>query len=413
MIENGVPNFAANRRCFLRCGGALSLVYGLSNPPCAFSQTISDRWIREQIRRPADPICGSEIRQLTSAVAISHNIYGEQLYCSANGTRIAFLRCATSDHRDGPMELFVTDLHQKGVRRMGKAAFFLVGGNGRNDELYYVRQPSENKKNYPVITRLNFSSLEQTDLFGFGDCPVPQFRGLLAVNPEGRFCMILRRLGKRRYGIERIDLEKGTWELIHEQDDIFNAHLQYNPAGGEVMVQHNRGGLLDENFNQVRASGPEGSTLYIVSEDGKKVRPLPVGTPHTVPVSGHECWVGETGHVLFTARGGKVYLAQPDAEKPTLIATGAGFVHLTASPDGKFYVVDSIGTGRLFLGCIATRKVLPLCDTGASGASPQYTHTHPYITPGNHRVVFNSDRTGIPQVYTARIPEDLLQDLEA
>ena len=76
-------------------------------------------------------------------------------------------------------------------------------------------------------------------------------------------------------------------------------------------------------------------------------------------------------------------------------------------------MVDSMGTGRLFLGCIATRRVLPLCDTGTSNGYPQYTHTHPYITPGNRRVVFNSDRTGIAQVYTASIPPDLLAELEA
>jgi hypothetical protein len=56
--------------------------------------------------------------------------------------------------------------------------------------------------------------------------------------------------------------------------------------------------------------------------------------------------------------------------------------------------------------------VLPLCDSGASGGSPQYTHTHPYITPGNTHVIYNSDRTGIAQVYAATIPETLLAELK-
>jgi hypothetical protein len=70
-----------------------------------------------------------------------------------------------------------------------------------------------------------------------------------------------------------------------------------------------------------------------------------------------------------------------------------------------------MSTGRLFLGCLATGRVLPLCDSQASGGSPQYTHTHPYITPGNRRVIFNSDRTGITQVYAATVPADLLEKL--
>jgi oligogalacturonide lyase len=52
---------------------------------------------------------------------------------------------------------------------------------------------------------------------------------------------------------------------------------------------------------------------------------------------------------------------------------------------------------------------MPFCDSG----SPQYTHMHPYITPGNRRVIFNSDRTGIPQVYAADIPDDFLAKLQS
>ncbi len=376
----------------------------------AAAGTLAGRWVRELIRRGKDPLCGAEIWQLTSAAVISHDIYGEQLYCSADGTRIAFLRCATTDIRDGPMELYVADLHQKGVKRLGAAAFFLVGGNGRQDTLFYVRRGG---KDVLSIVRVNFTTLEQTEVFRFGECPAPEFRGLLAVSPDERNCMLIRRLGGRRYGIERIDLKNGTWKLIHEKDDIFNGHLQFNPAGGELMVQQNRGGLLDEDFNSVRSTGPQGATLYLIDQDGNERPTLPVGLPYTPPVSGHECFLGETGRVLLTTHGSRIYTAAPGGKKATLIARGNGFIHITASPDGKFFVVDNIHTGRLQLGCVATGKVLPLCDTGASGGSPQYTHTHPYITPGNHRVIFNSDRTGIPQVYAARIPTELLARLEA
>jgi hypothetical protein len=381
--------------------GTMMALSGVS----AASGTLRGRWVRELIRRGKDPLCGAEIWQLTSAAVISHDIYGEQLYCSADGTRIAFLRCSTTDIRDGAMELYVADLHQKGVKRLGAAAFFLVGGNGRQDTLFYVRRGD---KDVLSIVRVNFTTLEQTEVFRFGKCPPPEFRGLLAVSPDERYCMIIRRLGERRYGIERIDLKNGTWQLIHEKDDIFNGHLQFNPAGGELMVQQNRGGLLDENFNSVRSTGPKDATLYLIDQDGNERPTLPVGLPYTPPVSGHECFLGETGRVLLTTHGSRIYTAAPGDKKATLIARGNGFIHITASPDGKFFVVDNIHTGRLHLGCVATGKVLPLCDTGASGGSPQYTHTHPYITPGNHRVVFNSDRTGIPQVYVARIPTELL-----
>jgi len=393
------------RRRFSRACGGIYLA-GVQ----AMRAARPDRWIRERIFRGVDPLSGAKIDQLTSSAAISFNIYGEQLYCSADGTRIAFYRAATSDIRDGPMELFVADLHEKGVKRMGKAAFWLAGGNGRQDALFYARRGTDGEL---FITRLDFSTLEQIDVFAFEDCPAPEFRGLLAVSPDERYCMILRRLGGRRYGIERIDLEKGTWGLIHEKNDIFNGHLQFNPGGGELLVQQNRGGELTEDFNVVRSTGPEGATLYVIDEDGQNERPLPLGKPHTAPVTGHECWIGETGGVLSSTRGGMIYTAAPGDEEARLIGQGPGLIHLTASPDGRFFVVDSMGTGRLFLGCLATKRIEPLCDSGASGGSPQYTHTHPYITPGNARVIFNSDRTGIAQVYAARIPASLLGQLAA
>src|SRR6185503_16728963 len=50
-------------------------------------------WAQESCDRRDDPISGARIIQLTSAAAISNNIYGEQPYCSPDGKRIAIARC--------------------------------------------------------------------------------------------------------------------------------------------------------------------------------------------------------------------------------------------------------------------------------------------------------------------------------
>lgn len=367
------------------------------------------RWIRERIARGTDPLAGATVWQLTSAVAISYAIYGEQLYCSADGNRIAFLRFYSTDHKDGPMELWVADLRNDSVTLLGKAAFFLVAGNGMQDSIYYLRH---NDSGVLVMMHVTLKTLEQTEVFAFDQCPPPVDRGLLAVSPDGRYAMTIRRLGERRYGIERLDLKHGTWQLIHEKDDIFNAHLQFSPAGGDLMVQQNRGGLIDEARNVIRSVGLEGATLYVIDQDGKHERALPIGTPHTPPVTGHECWIGKTGRLLLTTLGGKIVTAGPGDKEATLIAEGFKYNHISASPDGRFFVVDDFRTSRLYLGCIATKRILPFYDSGASSGSPQYTHTHPYITPGNRHVIFNSDRTGICQVYAASIPRELLEKLE-
>lgn len=118
------------------------------------STNAPNHWIREQIRRGKDPLSGADIWQLTSAAAISHDICGAQLSCSKDGKRIAFLRCATTDHRDGPMDLFVADLATKGVKQLGKAVFFLVGRNGRQDAIFSPRRIKGELR----ITRVNYNS---------------------------------------------------------------------------------------------------------------------------------------------------------------------------------------------------------------------------------------------------------------
>ena len=418
MPRPALPKFRPLRRLPARVPRALALALatlasGLSGDlPAADMAALAAgpqvRWIRELIPRAVDPLSGAKIAQLTSAAAISHDIYGEQLNCSADGGRIAFMRCYSTDYVRGPMEVWVCDLANERVSRLGTAAMFLVGGDPSRDAVYYVRLDPDRKQ---TVVRANLKTLVQTDLFAFGRCPPPEYGGLLAISPDERHCLILRRLSDRGYGIERIDLVKGNWEIIHERDDIFNAHLQFDPGSGDFMVQWNRGGRVDYAFNVITNVGPEGATMYVLDRDGKNERPLPIGTPHTAPVTGHETWLGRTGRLLLTVQGGKILTAAPGDAKPALIAEGPGFNHITASADGRFFVVDNFNTGRLFLGCVATRQVVPFCDTNASGGTPQYTHTHPFITPGNRHVIYNSDRTGICQVYSALIPPGLLEKL--
>ncbi|HVF10576.1 MAG TPA: hypothetical protein VNA16_07230, partial [Abditibacteriaceae bacterium] len=63
------------------------------------------------------------------------------------------------------------------------------------------------------------------------------------------------------------------------------------------------------------------------------------------------------------------------------------------------------------IGSLATGRMLPFCDTGTSYGSPQYSHPHAYLTPDNRRVIFNSDRTGLGQVWCADVPQGFLEAL--
>ena len=363
------------------------------------------RWYDESIPVEGEPV---QVWQLTSAPVISHDIYCEEVYASSDGGRITFVRSYYPSDR--PSEVWVCDLSSMRVARIGEVASEFLATNPLIDAVYYVRPDERGHR----LIRLDLKTLEQEEVFAFVDCPPPRVG---TVPPDERYFVggPLRVRGNV-YALYKVDLERGTWEVFHEHEDIFNPHVQFDPGGsGDLLVQLNRGGILDEEGNVVRLIGEEGATLYVVDLDGKDVKPLPVGRPYTEKVTGHECWIGESGRVLLTTADGGVYSVAPGDEEAELLVKMEGFCHISASAGGKYFVVDDMRTGRLYVGSTSTGKVLPLCESRASCGRPQYTHPHPYITPDNRYVVFNSDRTGICQVYAAALPvgtvEDLLESL--
>jgi hypothetical protein len=56
---------------------------------------------------------------------------------------------------------------------------------------------------------------------------------------------------------------------------------------------------------------------------------------------------------------------------------------------------------------VPTGRYRPLCYPRSSQGHPQWTHPHPQFSPDGSMVLFNSDRTGICQIYLAFLPDDL------
>jgi len=369
------------------------------------------RWVPEQIGRGIDSQAGARIVQLTSAALISHNIYNEQHYTSRDGSRLAFNRCPSCDVNRDPSELWVSDFNLRYTAQVDSGVHVAVASNAFSDDIFYVRN---HPGGTPRVTRLNLMTLEKEDLFAFGACPLPE-AGTATVSPDGRYFVSGMRIKGRRYGLYRIDLAQAKWDVFHEHDDILNPHVQYEPgAGRDLLVQLNRGGEIDAHGNIIRLVGEEGATLYLIDSEGGNVRPLPVGKPHTAGVTGHECWIGKTGRVLLTledAAGSLCSVAGGDTRCQPL-AKGLNLMHVNASPCGRFFIADDMQSGLLHVGSFKTGKTRALCDSKASGGSPQYTHAHPYLTPDLRRAIFNSDRTGIGQVFAAEIPSGFLEQLE-
>ena len=86
-------------------------------------------------------------------------------------------------------------------------------------------------------------------------------------------------------------------------------------------------------------------------------------------------------------------------------------IHLALSDDGRYFIVDNHRTQTISIGSVETGRFLKLCDSRTRQGKPQYTHAHPYLTPDNRHVIFNSNVTGVTQVYAATVPDPFLEQL--
>ncbi len=239
--------------------------------------------------------------------------------------------------------------------------------------------------------------------------------------------------------IVRLDLQKGKQDVIFEHPEICNPHLQFNPVTGrQILVQNNRGVRMNKDGTVDYRHTEEGTTLFVIDADGGNQRYLPVGSPVTAGATGHECFVADTGRVLFSVTWnlrdwthderfptGNILTAAPGDEKPTVFeAPEHRFNHVCASRCGEYFVADSHTGGALFengeikaaslvVGNLRTGKYRTLVeDTMTSGGGNQCNHTHPYLTADNRHVIFNADPYyGPAQVFAALIPHGFLESL--
>jgi hypothetical protein len=291
--------------------------------------------------------------------------------------------------------------------------------------LYVTVNTSRGKQ----LVRWNLDTLESQVLFDWKDIPTNNLlafpaSGLATVSADHRYGLTAARLGFDDFGIARVDLSSGAWEIIHTNRSICNPHAQYSLGEPyHILVQENRGCRTDEKGNLVVNCDATGAGLYTVDAHGASRRDFPVAAPHTVGTTGHECWIGTGESVLVTltgayndgTRSGNVLEVCHQWEKPRVVFdTPHTWNHISVSRCGRFFVADSyqLPGVAILVGSIATGRTQVLFEAHTSGGGPQYSHAHPYFTSDAGYVVFNSDRTGISQTYLASVPDGLLEGLD-
>jgi len=371
--------------------------------------------VRETIPRGTDPNSGAAIKQVTSGIAIHTQIYGEVPYTDPSSRWFIY----TKQHdTHGPLEVWRADLERDWLTPVCDNVISIRGMAVSPDQRHFFCVRGVEDGPFELV-RTEIETLEQTAWQFSGP---PFVRALGSMSPDGRTYITATMVEPGRYGIVEYDLDAGARAIIHEDADICNAHPQLEPGEGRrILVQHNRGCEFDEQGRCLRLVGDLGATLYLIDIDGSNHQKLPVGKPFTHPVQGHQCWIGTTGDILLTITGsgdearekGNLLTLTPGDEATRVVAKGHNYCHPNASRNGRFFVSDTSPSALIVVGSIRTGRTQVLCESGSSFGRPQYTHPHPYLTPDCRWVIYNSDRTGIPQVHAARVPEGLLEELDS
>ncbi|MCD6507566.1 PD40 domain-containing protein [Candidatus Poribacteria bacterium] len=232
---------------------------------------------------------------------------------------------------------------------------------------------------------------------------------LSTISADGRRLVTAMRTGEREWSILRFDLDEPSVKIVFSHSEIPNAHPQYHRGGRyDLLIQENTGHRMDERGKFVRLTDELGATMFIIGDDGSNLRRLKIGRDGKVRVQGHQCWLGVSDEViatLSTKSGHPVVRIKAGDPEYRLISDKAHFWHVHSSLDGRWFVCDIIGSGEIVVGSVETGEHRMICRSEASCGASQHTHPHPAISPDRRKVIFNSDKTGIPQVYVAFLPE--------
>jgi hypothetical protein len=357
---------------------------------------------------------GVSVTQVTEDAHAKENIYCELPWCDKDSKGFVYRQKTSQGGPNGSNYIYCkfgsweTEVIGSGLSSCGITF----------DGIFFYRRITEGKQEF---VRVNLTSGESRVIYEFPENFAP--KGNVTISPHERFYAygVAMSFDPVMFGIELVDLESGSREIINTDPDICNPHTQFEPTHGKwVMVQHNRGCEHLPDGTRTRLVGEEGATEYLVSIPDGKVTRLPVGKPHTTGITGHEAWIAGQDEILLSvgARGdyapdkGNLIAVKASGETRRVGIPGVQVNHVGTTPDGRFFSVDDWrGASKLIIGSNKTGKSAVICEARTSMSKSQDTHGHPYLSPDAKWLVFNSDRSGQPQIHAASVPDAVTTDI--
>jgi len=329
-----------------------------------------------------DPQSGAEIVQLTSNPTISHNLYMENCSFTPDSKRVIFLSRRSSE-RSAPFDLFRVDVSGRDLVQLTE-----------HDDLTGAVLSLDGKTAFVSAG----NELRSVDLEDFGEKVLARLDGASVGNPSVGGNYVFGRVG---YGpdssaVIRCNVDGSDFRELRRGTRV--GHINASRTGNWVAW------IETAEINEFNTQA-----WYVMRADGSD------NHRWAVQNWAHSAWVGATDRMqgtLLPPGHGIVWCSPEDRDpsKAETICTGPYFWHAGASLDGEWIVSDTnwpdIGLQLVHL---PSGRFQTVCLSQSSNAGGQHSHPHPSLSPDSTKVLYNSDRTGIPQVYVANVPE-YLQD---
>ncbi|NIA13987.1 MAG: hypothetical protein GWP08_07895 [Nitrospiraceae bacterium] len=331
------------------------------------------------IRR--DPRSGLRIIQLTHHPSISTNMYFEMCSFTTDEQHV-IVRSQRGAGRDDPWDLM--RIKTDGAELVQMTEDNAIGG--------IVVAPVSGCVVYqsgPELRKVNIHSLEEEIVAETPGLGSDMTGSLASIDAAGKTYFGTCRMGENQAAVFRADIASGQVDVLFEGRRQHHVHA--NPAGTVVY------------FGEWLENGP---VPYLVNADGSNLRPYPFTR------FAHHTWFGGAGAMqgcLLPPGHALVTYTEGD-EAPKVITEGRYYWHSSATPDAQWIVADTNWPREgIYLVHVPTRTVAFVCDPQSSCSHPQWTHPHPSISPQLRYVLFNSDATGIGQVYLAELTDEFVQ----
>ncbi len=201
-------------------------------------------------------------------------------------------------------------------------------------------------------------------------------------NPQGRGHMMLT------------DLIRDSTEVVYVHPSSIG-HLQFEPTHSKWVMFH------DGNPKSQRPR------LWCINSDGSDARMVYDGSQGD---PSHFVWLSGKGEILSTLQAECPGILRIPLEGEVVhVSHDEHFWHAGSSLDGEMICSDTLkpDTG-IHLVNPDTGMHRKLCLSKSSNSHPQWTHPHPAWSPDGKKVLFGSDREGTPQVFLAKVRDDLL-----